>query len=90
MPRVFVILKKSFFFVILFPFDILLHYPIINSSIWPKEDVQWITDKGFRETLMVLMASKLSFFSNEYLVFACICCFHNHKTYCDVPLITYD
>ena len=42
------------FFVIVVPFEILSHYPNIDSSNWFIDDVQWIIDKKvFRETLMV-------------------------------------
>ena len=42
-------LKKKFLniFVLLVTFEILSHYPNINSSYWLKEDVQWVTDKNF-------------------------------------------
>ena len=31
-----------------------------------------------------------SHFSIEFLVFACNCYFHKHKTYCDILLMTYE
>ena len=38
-------------FVLLVTFEILSQYPIIDSSHWLKEDVQWITDKIFMKNL---------------------------------------
>ena len=52
--------KKIGILVIFVPFEILSHYPYIDSSHWRREDVQWIIDKVFRETLMVSMSSILS------------------------------
>ena len=49
-------------------------------------------NKVFREKLLFYMASTLSSrtFLLNFSVFAFICrCFHSHKTYCDVLLITY-
>ena len=43
----FVKLKKKDIFVLLVTFEILSHYPNIDSSHWLKEDVQLITDKIF-------------------------------------------
>ena len=52
MLRVFIIfLILDFFFKILVPFEILSHYPNIDSSHWPREHVQWNVDKVFREKL---------------------------------------
>ena len=48
--------SKIFFnvlFVILFPLEILSHYPKIDSSNWLLEEVQRHLDKVVRETLIV-------------------------------------
>ena len=61
----------------------LTRYPNINGSHWFSEEGHWIIAKVFRENLM---ASTLS---AEFLVLSVfIVNFHNHKTYCDVLLIT--
>ena len=41
------------FFVILVPFEILLHYLNNDNSCWLKEDGQWIIDNVFGEKFMV-------------------------------------
>ena len=46
--------------IILGPFELVLHYPIIDSSHWLKEEIHLIIDKFFREKSLVLMASTLS------------------------------
>ena len=48
-PRVCIFSKKNFgyFFLTLVAFEILSHYPNIDSSYWPKENVQGIIDKVF-------------------------------------------
>ena len=38
--------KKLDIFVLLVTFEILSHYPNIDSSHWHKESVQWITEKN--------------------------------------------
>ena len=60
-------LKKMDIFVLLVTFELLSHYPnmihiiqILVSSHWLRKNIQWITDKVFREKLMVEMASKFS------------------------------
>ena len=54
MPQDFNFLNKFIlFFVISVPFEILLHCPNIDSSLWLIEDVQLIVEKVFREKLMV-------------------------------------
>ena len=40
-------------FVLLVTFEILPHYPKIDSSHWLNKDVQWITDNNFIEKFMV-------------------------------------
>ena len=58
--------------VLLVTFEILSHYPKIDSSYWLQDNVQWITDNFFREKLMVSNGFDL-FFShvpNDFLVFA--------------------
>ena len=90
-------LSKEFFlmfghFVLWVPFEILSRYPNIDSSHCFSKDTQWIIDKDRREKTFVLIGFNTFFshFSTEFLVFACICCcFHNHKTYCDVLIYTY-
>ena len=57
--------KNSDIFVLLVTFEILSYYPNIDSSLWLKEDILWITDKIFREKFLVKMVSA------EFLVFAC-------------------
>ena len=47
-------------FVILLIFELAPNYPNIDSSHWLREGMQWITDKGFREKIMVYLASTLS------------------------------
>ena len=47
-------------FVLLVTFEILSHFPIIDSSHWLKEHVQWITDRIFRKKLLVQTASTFS------------------------------
>ena len=72
--------KTIGFFVFLNPFEILSHYPNLDSSRWFWEDVQWIIDEIFEEKIIVQMASTLSSrsFLLIFLVFACIrCCFHS-------------
>ena len=39
-------------FVLLVTFEILSHYPNIDSSHWLRNDVQWITDEVFREKFL--------------------------------------
>ena len=52
--RGFVISKKNcFFFVILFPFEILSHYFCIGRFNWLKMNVQRIIDKIFTEKIIV-------------------------------------
>ena len=89
---------KEFFLDIsglLITFEILSHYPKIDSSYWQsvfQKDVQWITEKFFREKFIVSNGFDLLFshFSTEYFVFSYFCCcFHSHKICCDVLLITY-
>ena len=45
----------TFGYIILFldPFDIFLHHPIADSPRWFRKEVQRITDKVFREELMI-------------------------------------
>ena len=54
----------KFFFVVVFvllvTFELLSHYPNIDSSNLIKQNVQWIPDKIFREKLLVKMASTIS------------------------------
>ena len=47
-------IKKSFldFFVLLVTFEILSHYPNIDSSHWPKQDVKWITKKIYEKFMV--------------------------------------
>ena len=40
-------------FVFLNPFEILSHYPNLDSSRWFREDFQWIIEKIFREQLIL-------------------------------------
>ena len=40
--------KSDSFFVFLVLFEIVTHYPYIDSSHWLRKDVQWIIDKVFR------------------------------------------
>ena len=40
-------------FISLVTFEVLSHYPNIDSSHWLKEAVQWITDKDFIVKFMV-------------------------------------
>ena len=56
------VFQKNFLdsFVILVSLLILSHYPDIDISNWLSEKFQRITDKAFREKLIVLMASTLS------------------------------
>ena len=58
--------------VLLVTFEILSHYPKTDSSYWLKEEVEWITDKLFREKLMFSNGFDFFFshFSTEFLVFA--------------------
>ena len=42
-----------FFFVLLVTSELISHYPKIDSSQWLKKYVQWISDKVFREKLML-------------------------------------
>ena len=42
------------------PFELLSHYPDIDSSHWLREDVQCIIHQVFRGKLVVLRASTLS------------------------------
>ena len=74
-------------FVLLVTFEILSHYPNIDSSNWLREDVQWNRDKNFMKNLWFKW---LRHFSIEFLVFAFFCCcFNCYKTYCDVLMINY-
>ena len=41
--------KLSDFCVLLVTFEILSHYPNVDSSHWLREDAQWITDRIFTE-----------------------------------------
>ena len=87
MTRVFKIKKKSnFFIVILVPFEIISHYPNIDSSNWLMEDVQ----RHLKSLQRNANHLNVFDFSTEFLVFAGTChCFHNHGTYCDVFLMTF-
>ena len=56
MPRVFIYFFKKifeYFFLFLDPFEILSLYPITDGSHWLSTDVQLITDKVFREELII-------------------------------------
>ena len=79
--RVFIIFKIfGFFLVILVPFEIVLHYPNIDSSHWLSEDVQWIVEKFSEKKAYGLNSFDTFFsqFSTELLDFACFCCcFHS-------------
>ena len=44
--------KNLDIFVSLVTFEILSHYPNIDSSYWLKEAFQWIIDKDFIEKIM--------------------------------------
>ena len=48
------IFHKNFgvFFLLLFPLEILSHYPEIDNAHFLRKDIQWILDKVFREKLM--------------------------------------
>ena len=87
--------QKIFFrfletFVLLVTFELLSHYPNIDSSHWLRKDVIWITDEVFREKRVLNGSDTFtSQFPTEFLLFAYFCCcFHSHKTYCDALLIT--
>ena len=61
-------------------------------TLMASQLVQWIIDKVFRRKTYGLNGFNTSFsqFSTAFLVFACFCCcFHSHKTYCDIWMITY-
>ena len=68
--------KKNFkkylgIFLLLFTFEIFSHYSNIDSSHWPKEDVQWITDKIFIKNYGLNgFETFFLHFSIEFLVFA--------------------
>ena len=47
-------------FVLLVTFELISHYPNIDSSHWLRKYVQLITDKFFREMRMIQMALTLS------------------------------
>ena len=74
------------FFVLLVTFEILSHYPNIDSLLWLNEDVQWITDRNFWKKNYGLNGFDTFFlhFSIEFLFFAFFCCFNRHN--CDVDL----
>ena len=78
-------------FVLSVTFELILPHPNNDSSHCLKNYVQWITDKVFSEKTHGLNGfdTFFSHFSTELLVFDCFCCcFHSHKAYCDVLLIT--
>ena len=79
--------KNRIFFVILVAFEIFSRHPYIVSSHLLIEDVQWIIDSFQRNAYGL---NGFDTFFLHFLAFACICCFHNQKTYCDVLLMTYD
>ena len=82
--------KKSAFFVVLFPFEILSHFPNFDSSDWLREDVQRIIDKVQRNAYDFNgFDTCFSHFSTDFLGLAWLCCCF-HKTFCDVPLMTLD
>ena len=94
MPRVFIIFLKDFWriFCNFVPFEILSLYPNIDNCDWLTEHVQWHIDKVSMRTAYVLNGSETFFshFSSELFIFAGICrSFHNHRTYCDVLLMTF-
>ena len=70
MRRIFIFFCSDFFFVILILFEILPLYSIFDSFDWLREYLQWTTDKGFIEELLVLKASKFSarFFLNFWFL----------------------
>ena len=54
MPQDFKIKNKNFdIFLLLFPLEIILHYPDTDISQWLKKLFQWIMVKVFTEKLMV-------------------------------------
>ena len=77
--------------VSLVTFEIFSHYPKTESSYCLKEDVQWITDKFFREKLMVSNGFDLFFshFSTEFWFSPVFVVVFSHKTCCDVLLMNY-
>ena len=85
MPQDFKVKKNFDIFLLLVPLENILHYPDTDISQWLRKIVQWTMFKvlnGF-DTFF-------SHFSIEFLVFACICCcFHSHKTYCNILLTNY-
>ena len=87
MPQDFFFLKVFGHFVLLVSFEILSRYPNIDGFHCFKADVQWIIVKVFRDKTCCLndFNTFFSHFFTELLVFACVCCcFHSHKTYCDI------
>ena len=84
--RVFIysLLNFEYFFVILFPFGILSHDPIIDSSHWLRKYVNRVMD---RENFLVYLAATL-FLALFLRIFGICYCFHCHKTYSHVLLIT--
>ena len=53
MPQEFNFFLLFDFFVLLVPFEISSSFPKIECSHWFTKDVKWITDKVFREKLLV-------------------------------------
>ena len=77
---------------VLVPFEILSHYPNIDSSSLAERRRSVDHRLSFQRKAYSLknFDNFFSQFSSDFLVFACFCCcFHTHTTYCDVLMITY-
>ena len=78
----------SYYWLLLNPYHII---QILITPIGLEKNVQWITDKVFREKPLVYLTSTLSSCTllQKFWFFPCFwCCFHNLVTYGDVLLIT--
>ena len=80
----------KYFFVTLVIFPSLSQYSDIDNSQWLREEFQLVIDKFCREKFMIRMASTFSYtlLLNFLGSAGFFCCFHNHKTYGDVFLMT--